>query len=51
MNYKIPKLQIQKRLNKGDMTKNSNLTQNFQKFITMIKKFIFIWKFENKNAL
>ncbi len=35
--YKIPKLQIQKSSNKGDMTKKPDLTQNLQKFITLTK--------------
>ncbi len=37
MIYKIPKLQIQKCSNKGDMTKKPDLAQSFQKFITLIK--------------
>jgi hypothetical protein len=51
MVYKIPKLQIQKSSNKGDMTKKSNLTQSFQKFITLTKHILFFWNFENKNVL
>jgi hypothetical protein len=38
MIYKIPKLQIQKNSNKGDMTKKPDLTQNLQKLITLTKK-------------
>jgi hypothetical protein len=41
MIYKIPKLQIQKSSNKGDMTKKSDLTQNLQKFITLTKHILF----------
>jgi len=33
MIYKIPKLQIQKSSNKGDMTKKPDLAQSFQKLI------------------
>jgi hypothetical protein len=35
MIYTIPKLQIQKSSNKEDMTKKPNLTQSFQRFITL----------------
>jgi len=35
MIYKITKLQTQKSLNKGDMTKKPNLTQSFQKLLTL----------------
>ncbi len=35
MIYKITKLQTQKSLNKGDMTKKPDLTQSFQKFLTL----------------
>jgi hypothetical protein len=41
MMYKIPKLQIQKSSNKGDMTKKSDLTQNLQKLITLTKHIFF----------
>jgi hypothetical protein len=41
MIYKIPKLQIQKSSNKGDMTKNLDLTQNLQKLITLTNNFFF----------
>jgi hypothetical protein len=41
MIYKIPKLQIQKSLNKGDMTKKLDLAQSFQKFITFTKHILF----------
>jgi len=41
MIYKIPKLQIQKSSNKGDMTKKSNLAQSFQKLITLTKHILF----------
>jgi hypothetical protein len=34
MIYKIIKLQTQKSLNKGDMTKKPDLTQSFQKLLT-----------------
>jgi hypothetical protein len=36
MIYKIQKLHIKKRSNKGDMTKKLNVTHNLQKFITFI---------------
>ncbi len=39
--YKIPKLQIQKNSNKGDMTKKPDLTQNLQNLITLIKQILF----------
>jgi hypothetical protein len=35
MIYKIAKLQTQKNLNKGDMTKKPDLAQSFQKLITL----------------
>jgi hypothetical protein len=41
MIYKIPKLQIQKNSNKGDMTKKSDLTENLQNLITLIKQILF----------
>jgi hypothetical protein len=41
MIYKIRKLQIQKSSNKGDMTKKPDLTQNFQKLITLTKHILF----------
>ncbi len=41
MIYKIPKLQIQKNSNKGDMTKKPDLTQNLQNLITLIKQILF----------
>ncbi len=41
MIYKIPKLQIQKSSNKGDMTKKPDLAQSFQKFITLTKHILF----------
>jgi hypothetical protein len=41
MIYKIPKLQIQKNSNKGDMTKKPDLTQNFQNLITLTKHILF----------
>jgi len=45
MIYKIPKLQIQKCSNKGDMTKKPDLTQSLQRLITLTKHIIFFWKF------
>jgi len=39
--YKIPKLQIKKSSNKGDMTKKPDLTQNLQNLITLIKQILF----------
>ncbi len=39
--YKIPKLHIQKSSNKGDMTKKPDLTQSFQKLITLTKHILF----------
>jgi hypothetical protein len=51
MIYKIPKLQIQKNSNKGDMTKKPDPVQSFQKFITLTKHILFFWKFENRNVL
>jgi hypothetical protein len=41
MVYKIPKLQIQKSSNKGDMAKKPNLAQSFQKLITLTKHILF----------
>jgi hypothetical protein len=41
MIYKIPKLQIQKSSNKGDMTKKPDLAQSFQKLITLTKHMFF----------
>jgi hypothetical protein len=41
MIYKIAKLQTQKSLNKGDMTKKPNLAQSFQKLITLTKHILF----------
>jgi len=51
MIYKIPKLQIQKSSNEGDMTKKPNLAQSFQKLITLTKHILFFWKFENRSVL
>jgi len=51
MIYKITKLQTQKSLNKGDMTKKPDLTQNFQKLLTLIKHILFFWNFESRNVL
>jgi hypothetical protein len=39
--YKIAKLQTQKSLNKGDMTKKPDLAQSFQKLITLTKHILF----------
>jgi hypothetical protein len=39
--YKIPKLQIQKSSNRGDMTKKPDLAQSFQKLITLTKHIFF----------
>jgi hypothetical protein len=41
MIYKIPKLQIQKSSNKGDMTKKPDLAQSLQKLITLTKHILF----------
>jgi hypothetical protein len=41
MIYKITKLQTQKSLNKGDMIKKPNLTQSFQKLLTLMKHILF----------
>ncbi len=41
MVYKIAKLQTQKSLNKGDMTKKPDLAQSFQKLITLAKHIFF----------
>jgi hypothetical protein len=41
MIYKIAKLQTQKSLNKGDMTKKPDLAHNFQKLITFTKPILF----------
>jgi hypothetical protein len=51
MIYKIPKLQIQKRWNKGDITKKPDLAQSFQKLITLTKHILFFWKFETRSVL
>jgi hypothetical protein len=49
--YKIPKLQIQKGSNRGDMTKKPDLTQNFQNLITLTTQILFFWNFENKSVI
>ncbi len=49
--YKIPKLQIQKGSNKGDMNKKPDLTQNFQNLITLTKQILFFWNFESRSVL
>jgi hypothetical protein len=41
MIYEIPKLQIQKSSNEGDMTKKPDLAQSFQKLITLTKHILF----------
>ncbi len=41
MIYKIPKLEIQKSSDKGDMTKKPDLAQSFQKLITLTKHILF----------
>jgi hypothetical protein len=41
MIYKITKLQTQKSLKKGDMTKKPDLTQSFQKLLTLTKHILF----------
>jgi len=41
MIYMIPKLQIQKNANKGDMTKKLDLAHSFQRLITLTKHIIF----------
>jgi len=41
MIYKIPKLQIQKGSNKGDMIKKPDLAQSFQKLIILTKHILF----------
>jgi len=41
MIYMIPKFQIQKSSNKGDMTKKLNLAQSFQRLITFTKHILF----------
>jgi hypothetical protein len=51
MIYKIPKLQIQKSSEKGDMTKKPDLTQIFQKLIILTKQILFFWNFENRSVL
>jgi hypothetical protein len=51
MIYKIPKLQIQKSSNKGDMTKKLDMTQNLQNPITLTKQILFFWNFENRRDL
>ncbi len=51
MIYKITKLQTQKSLNKGDMTKKPDLAQNFEKFLTLTKHILFFWNFESRSVL
>jgi hypothetical protein len=51
MIYKITKLQTQKRLNKGDMTKKPDLTHNFQELITLTKHIFSFWNYENTMKL
>jgi hypothetical protein len=51
MIYSIPKLQIQKYSNKGDMTKKPNLTHSLQKLIILTKYILFFWNFENRRVL
>jgi hypothetical protein len=41
MIYMIPKLQIQKSSNKGDMTKKPDLAQSLQRLITLTKHILF----------
>jgi hypothetical protein len=41
MIYMIPKLQIQKNSNKGDMTKKPDLAHSFQKLIILTKHILF----------
>jgi hypothetical protein len=41
MIYKITKLQTQKSLNKGDMTKKPDLTHSFQKLLIFTKHILF----------
>jgi hypothetical protein len=41
MIYKITMLQTQKSLNKGNMTKKLDLTQSFQKLLTLTKHILF----------
>ncbi len=41
MIYMIPKLQIQKSSNKGDMTKKPDMAQSLQKLITLTKHILF----------
>jgi len=48
---KIPKLQIQKSSNKGDMTKKPYLAQSFQKLITLTKHILFFLKSKNGSVL
>jgi hypothetical protein len=33
------------------MTKKPDPTQNLQKFITLTKRILFFWKFENRSVL
>jgi len=51
MIYKIPKLQIQKCSNKGNMTKKPDLAQSLQRLITLTKHIFFLKEFENRNVL
>jgi len=51
MIYKITKLQTQKSLNKGDMTKKLDLTKSFQKLLTLTKHILFFWNFESRSVL
>jgi len=41
MIYMIPKLQIQKSSNKGDMTKKPDMAESLQKLITLTKHILF----------
>ncbi len=51
MIYKFTKLQTQKSLNKGGMTKKPDLTQSFQKLLTLTKHIFFSWNFESRSVL
>jgi hypothetical protein len=51
MVYGISKLQIQKRSNKGGMTKNTKSNIEFSKAHNFHKHFFFIENFENKKIL
>jgi hypothetical protein len=51
MIYKIPKLQIQKCSNKGDMTKKPDLAQSLQKLITLTKHILFFSNSDNRSVL